>query len=315
MTGQRALIYNNLSVMLAAGLPILRSLPIAISGMKGSLPTAFRSLTKGISTGGGFAKTMAKYPRAFNQIDVWVVEAGEVSGNLSECLKLLSHWYRFCDRLRHMVISGMMLPLILIPLAAILDHAPALFIGRINMNQYLFRVVGTLALFFSPAAVIFAVVHLTPRTGFFRRRLDSLTLRIPVLGQAIRQLAISRYCRVFYMLFKGGLPIAQCAQKASEHTGNILITDMLSSGAKSAISGNPVSEGFSQELPKDFIEHWQIGEETGELENVVRRLVETSTEMSEQIFVELGQWTPKLIYFLVCLYIVASIFKNIALLL
>ena len=158
-------------------------------------------------------------------------------------------------------------------------------------------------------------MHLTPRTGFFRRRLDSLTLRIPVLGQAIRQLALSRYCRVFYMLFKGGLPITQCAQKASEHTGNILITDMLSGGTNSAIAGNPVSEGFSQELPKDFIEHWQIGEETGELDNVVRRLVETSTEMSEQIFVELGQWTPKLIYFLVCLYIVASVFKNIALLL
>ncbi len=312
MAGQRALIYNNLSVTLAAGLPILRSIPTSISGMKGTIPTAFEALAKSVSIGGGLAETMAKYPRAFSQIDVLVVEAGEVSGNLSECLKLLSHWYRFCDRLRHIVISGMMLPLILILLVAILDPATALFLGRINITQYLFQVLGTLALFYGPAAVIFAVVHLTPRTGFFRRRLDSLTLRIPVLGRAVRQLALSRYCHLFYMLFKGGLPIVQCAKKASEHTGNILITDMLSGGASSAIAGNPVSDGFSQNLPKDFIDSWQIGEQTGELDNVVRRLAKTSTEMSERVFVELGKWIPKLVYFLVCLYMVASIFKNFA---
>jgi type II secretory pathway component PulF len=67
-------------------------------------------------------------------------------------------------------------------------------------------------------------------------------------------------------------------------------------------------------LPIDFIERWQIGEETGELDNVVRRLAETTTEMAEEILTELAQWIPKLIYFFVCLYITASIFKNAALL-
>ena len=49
MAGHRALIYNNLSVTLAAGLPILRSIPISISGMKGTIPTAFEILAKGLS--------------------------------------------------------------------------------------------------------------------------------------------------------------------------------------------------------------------------------------------------------------------------
>lgn len=104
----------------------------------------------------------------------------------------------------------------------------------------------------------------------------------------------------------------QCAQKAAEFTGNILITDMVKGGVSSAVAGNPVSNGFSQELPKDFIDSWQIGEQTGELDNVVRHLAESSTEISERIFVELGQWIPKLIYFLICLYMAASIFKGFA---
>jgi type IV pilus assembly protein PilC len=312
VAGQRALIYDNLSVLLAAGLPILRSIPTSVSGMKGRVPAAFSALAKRISIDGGLAETMAQYPKAFSQMDVLVVEAGEISGNLSECLKLLSHWYAFCDRLRQLVISGMMLPCLLIHLAAIFAHAPALILGRISLNRYLFQMLQTLAYFYVPLVVIYAVVRLTPKTGFFRRLLDSLTLRIPVVGQAVKYLALSRYCRVFHMLFKGGVPVIQCAQKASEHTGNILITDMLAGGARSAIAGNPMSEGYSKQLPENFIRSWQIGEDTGELDNVVERLVENTTEISERLFAELAQWIPKLVYFLVSLYIIASIFRNIA---
>ena len=103
MAGQRALIYNNLSVTLAAGLPILRSIPTSISGMKGTIPTAFEALAKSVSIGDGLAETMAKYPRAFTQIDVLVVEAGEISGNLfgdrnSEDLILLRFFPAYEDR-------------------------------------------------------------------------------------------------------------------------------------------------------------------------------------------------------------------------
>lgn len=314
MASQRALIYDNLSVLLAAGLPILRSIPTSVSGMKGRLPTAFNALAKRISIDGGLAESMARYPKAFSQMDVLVVEAGEISGNLSQCLKLLSHWYAFRDRLRQIVISGMMLPFLLIHLAAILGHAPALLLGLININQYLFQVAQTLALFYVPPVLIYTAVRLTPKTGFFRRLLDSVTLRIPVLGQAVKHLALSRYCRVFHMLLKGGVPVIQSAQKASEHTGNIIITDMLAGGAKSALTGKPVSDGFSKQLPENFIKSWQIGEDTGEQENVVERLVEDTTQISERLFKELAQWTPKLVYFLVSLYIIASIFKNIAML-
>ena len=298
--------------MLAAGLPMLRSLTVAVSGMKGRLPDAFEALAKGVSSGEGLAETMARYPKVFNQIDVLVVGAGDKSGNLPECLKLLSDWHAFCGRLRRIFVSGMMLPLMLIFLVAILDPAPALFFGRINMAQYLFRVVAILALFLSPAAVIFAIVRLTPKRGFLRKGLDGLTLRIPVLGKAVLQLALSRYCHVFYMLFKGGVPIVQCAKKASEHTGNAIVTGMLAGGAESALAGNLVSEGFSGQLPQEFINRWQIGEETGELDNVVGRLAKNSSETAERILAELGKWIPRLIWWLVGCFIVASIFRNAA---
>ncbi len=314
MASKRALLYNNLSVGLEAGFPILHSFNIAASGMKGSLATAFRSVGKALFAGDSLEVAMSRHPRSFSPIDMLIVEAGDTSGNLTECLKLLSHWYAFCDRLWHTLLSGMSLPFILIHIAAVLYPASALFLGHINFSQYIFRVLATLALFYVPTAIIFAVIHLTPKTGCLRRRLDRFTLKIPVVGQAVRQLAISRYCSIFHMLFKGGLPITQCAQKASEHTGNVLISEMFAGGAASAHAGHSVSEGFSPKLPLEFIERWQIGEVTGELDNVVQHLAEIYAEISENLFRELSKWIPKLVYCLVCINIIMNIFKNAAML-
>jgi len=310
VASQRALIYNNLFVMLDAGLPILRTLPAAISGMKGRLPNAFKSLAKEVSNGASLAETMGKQPGIFTPIEVLVTQAGEMSGNLPECLKLLSGWYSFCDRLKHIVVSGMMLPCLLIFLAAFIGPATPLFLGRIDINQYFVQAVMTLLLFYGPIAVVLAIVFLTPAAGIFRRMLDSIVFIIPVLGKAVFQLALSRYCRIFYMLFKGGVPVVQCAKTASEHTGNFIVTKMLAGGTTSAIAGSPVSEGFSRRLPGEFLELWRIGEESGELDNVVERLVENTSEESERIFTELAKWIPKLIYCLVSIYIMASIFRN-----
>lgn len=310
MAGKLALIYNNMSVTLAAGLPVQRAISASTSAAKGALATAFEALEKSVSIGGGLTKAMAKYPKVFNPIDVLVVEVGEISGNLAECFGLLSQWYSFLDSLRRMVISKLVFPCVIIHLAVILSYLPALVLAQINIIQYLLKVAETLALFYLPVVVILAVVKLTPKTGFFRRMLDYLILKIPVLGRAVQQLAISRYCRVFNMLYKSGLPIAKCAQKASEYTGNVFITDMFAGGASSAVAGKPVSKGFTKGLPRGFVESWQIGEETGELDNVVDRLVESSTQTSERLFSELGRWLPKLIYFFVCIYIIATIFKN-----
>lgn len=310
MAGCRSLIYGNLAVMQDAGFPVLRALRVATSGMKGKVADGFRAMEKDVSAGDGFVVAMGKYPKVFRQLDVMVIGAGDASGNLADCFKLLSHWYGFCDRIRNTIVSGMMLPLVLLLIVALLDPVPALCFGRISIIHFFFRIIGNLALFSVPAGVIFAVVRFSPRTGFFRMQLDRLTLKMPVLGRAVRQLALSRYCHVFYMLFKGGLPIVQCAQMASEHTGNIVITDMLAGGWRSAAMGNPVSDGFSQKLDEDFIESWRIGEETGELDNVVRRQVEKSSEKAESIFADLGQWIPRLFYWLVSIFIVMSIFKN-----
>lgn len=307
MANKLATAYHNLSIMLEAGIPVQRALNTIAAGLKGELRKTFLNLVKGVSAGNCLAETMSKYPNVFATLDVMLVDAADTSGNLSESLKLLSEWYDFSNRLKNRLISGLMLPLVVIHIAALVGPLPYLFMGIINVAGYIIKVAITLALFYIPLSIILATLHLMPNTGTIRRFLDFVVLKIPILGLAVRQLALSRYCRAFNMLYKAGIPIIQCAQQAPGVTGNVIVADVVKGGAESAQAGNMVWEGFSPKLPADFLNIWRIGEETGELDNSIKRLADNTTENAEQLFSEFVQWLPRIIYWLICAVIVIQI--------
>lgn len=307
MANKLAAAYHNLSIMLEAGIPVQRALNTIAAGLKGELRKTFLNLVKGVSAGNCLAEIMSKYPNVFATLDVMLVDAADTSGNLSESLKLLSEWYDFSNRLKNRLISGLMLPLVVIHIAALVGPLPYLFMGIINVAGYIIKVAKILALFYIPMVFILATLHLMPNTGTIRRFLDFVVLKIPILGLAVRQLALSRYCRAFNMLYKAGIPIIQCAQQAPGVTGNVIVADVVKGGAESAQAGNMVWEGFSPKLPADFLNIWRIGEETGELDNSIKRLADNTTENAEQLFSEFVQWLPRIIYWLICAVIVIQI--------
>ena len=300
MTRELSVAYHNLAIMLEAGMPMLRALDTTAAGLKGNLKKAFSDLGESASAGDSLAETMRKYRWIFTPLDVMLVEVAETSGTLPQSLKHLSQWYEFRNKLRHIIISGLMLPLAIIHIAALILPLPRLLLGHLSVVGYFLQVLGTLAIFYVPAAIIVAILRLTPNTGLLRRVLDTFVLRVPGLDRAIRQLALSRYCRAFNLLYQAGVPITQCAQKASGATGNAILTDLLKGGAESAQVGKMVCEGFSRKLPADFLQLWQIGEETGELDKTVQRLADNTSDSGQWLLVEFCRWLVRIIYFLVC---------------
>jgi type IV pilus assembly protein PilC len=255
---------------------------------------------------------MSKHPDIFATLDVTLVDVADTSGNLPEVMKLLSQWYDFMSRLKGRLISGLILPFVLIHIAAFVGPLPLLFMGVINGVGYVMEVAMILVLFYAIMAAILATLRLMPRTGMLRRFMDALALNIPLLCHVVRQLALSRYCRAFNMLYKAGVPIIQCARQATGVTGNVIMAGLLKGGAESAQAGNMVCEGFSSKLPVDFLSIWRIGEETGELDNCVKRLADNTSESGELLFDEFVKWLPKFIYWFICIGLIIRILMGVA---
>ncbi len=111
------------------------------------------------------------------------------------------------------------------------------------------------------------------------------------------------------MLYKAGVPIAQCATQATELTGNLIIADMFKGAAASIEAGNTAYEGLSRKLPLDYLNIWQTGEEIGELDKMSGKIAEISGDRAELLLTEFAKWLPRLLYALVCVVLIMQILK------
>ncbi len=253
---------------------------------------------------------MAAEPRTFKPLDVMIVDSAETGGTLGESFGLLSHWYEFSSKMAKLVLSGLMLPAFVIFVAAWIVPVPAFVLSGWHVDLYLHRVLTILMIFFLPAGIIFCIVRYTPPRGLPRKIVDIISLRIPLLGGALYRLAISRYCRVFHMLSAAGLPITECAVKAGAATGNAVIANMFEPMADAVRAGKPASEGLSIKLPADFRGIWQVGEETGGLDDMAKKLADNYADSAEFRFKEFARWFPRVVYFIVMIAMVIAVFKG-----
>lgn len=99
-----ALAYHNLSVMLEAGMPILRSLDTLVSSIDGKTQAAFAAVTKEVTSGRPIAEAMSEHTRVFAPMDISLIQAADLSDNMANSLKMLSQWYEFSNRLKNIII-------------------------------------------------------------------------------------------------------------------------------------------------------------------------------------------------------------------
>jgi type IV pilus assembly protein PilC len=309
MKSTRAVLYHNLANLLDAGVPLLRSVVSCSAGLNNKLARQFPLLAETIHTGNTLAEAMRRHPKHFGRLDIITAEVGETSGRLPQALHQLADWYFLTQRLRGIIISGLLLPILLVHIAAILVPLPRFILGQSNLTQYLCTVILALLPVYLVIFAVFAIRRFTPETGPLRRVLEGALSLVPVLRKGLRDLALSRYNRAFHMLFSAGVSGIQAAELAVDCTGNALIARRLRGAAESARQGNLFCEGFDPRLPVEFRESWCIGEESGSLDITTQRLADNYAESAETLLKEFARWLPRIIYFIIMIMMAAAILK------
>jgi type IV pilus assembly protein PilC len=299
--------------MLDAGVPLLRSLKTIAPGLDKRMRKAFLALAEGVSQGNPLSETMSQNRRTFRPVEIMLVEAAETSGNLADIMGLLAKWNEMSQRMFKKILSGLLLPFIILMLAGFVAPMPAFVMGGWDVNTYLISALKINLMFWIPAIVIVLIIRFTPQAGLLRRILDRIVLRIPLFGKAMFNLSLSRYCWVFHMLCKAGAPVANSVEMAVAATGNSIVGDLFRPAAEAVRAGNPICEGLSSKLPRELVELWKVGEDTGQLDDITKRLANNYGEAAEFWFNEFARWFPRFVYVLICIWMAIQIFKNFAL--
>lgn len=295
--GQLEKMYHELAIMLQAGIPILRTLDIAIENTAGGLKPILKQISDALSQGSTLSEAMGRHARVFSQFDRMLVRAADQSGSLDACCEMLSQWYQFRRRLQRIVLGGLLMPFLIFHVAAFIFPLPGLILGEGGLFDYLGQVMGVLSFLYTPLVLVLLFLYLGPRVPVLRQILDHILLRIPVLGRGVRELCISRFAKAFGMLFKAGVSIVECFSLAPQVAGNQVVSGFFSGGRRAVAEGRNAGEGFSRGLPTEYTELWKIGEESGKLDQSVDKIAEMSADRAELYLTEFCKWLPRVIYF------------------
>ena len=291
--------YYDLATMLDAGLPILRSLDIVVEGRKGRFRRIFSRVREGLSKGSTLAESMSEYPHVFTDMDRMVIESAETAGSVGESFKMLSQWHEFVYRITRRMQMALIYPFFLMHAAGLILPFPDLILGRIGFAAYLLAALRFVLLLYIPTGIVLLMLWLKRWVPLLRLPLDVLALRIPVLGTGVFHMSVCRYAKAFGMLYKAGVPIAECTERATRATGNSIVAQKFAGGIPSVRAGGMASEGFSRGLPAEYLHLWQVGEETGQLDQTTDKIAEISGDRADLYFTEFCRWLPRIVYFVI----------------
>jgi type IV pilus assembly protein PilC len=289
---------RQLSTLQDAGLPILRSLRILEGQQKpGPLKNSLNGVIEDVESGNTLSEAMAKQPKAFDNLYVNMVKAGEAGGALEVILQRLAEFKEKAQSLKRKVQGAMIYPCVVIFVATAIVGGIMYWI--IPKFKEIFTDFGVPLP--APTLILIAVSnwvvdfwYLIPAipVGFFlmykiirKNRtgayiLDRITLKIPILGKIASKSAVARMARTLGTLIASGVPILEALTIARDTAGNEVFRRAFDHIHSSIREGESMAIPLKEtRIVDDLVVNMvDVGEETGALDSMLYKVADVYDE-------------------------------------
>ena len=324
---------RQLSTLQDAGLPILRSLRILEQQQKpGTLKAVCRAVADDVEAGATLSEAMAKYPRTFNNLYTNMVAAGEAGGVLDIILNRLADFMEKAQRLKRKVVGAMIYPICVLVIAFSIvmgimifvipkfkdifadfeAKMPAVTETLLNMSTWIVAKWGWLYIMGSLIGFILLLrIIRFSETGRFI--IDSIVLKVPILGQILGKTSIGRFARTLGTLIAAGVPILEAINITRETAGNEVFRRALGGVHDSIRKGETFAEPLRKARVCDalVVNMIDVGEETGDLDKMLMKIADNYDDEVDVLVGSLvSMLEPILVIFLggICGFIVIALF-------
>lgn len=301
---QRSELYHQIAQLLNAGIGLIQ----ALQTMERSPPArSFRvpllRMIQSLQSGNTFAVASRTTGNWLPEFDAALLEAGELSGRLPNCFKLLAKFYEERAALARRVISDLTYPVGLFHFAILLGPFPQLFLTG-NVGAYLSTILTPLLPLY--AITLFLLIAGQGRRGDTWRSLVERVLRwVPILGRARHNLALARLTAALEALVNAGVSIGYGWELAAAASGAPSLRRSVARWRPWLEAGMTPADAVAQspDFPDLFRTMYATGEVSGSLDESLARLHDYYREEGSRQLKALSRWVPRLIYFAVVLMI------------
>ena len=295
---------RQLSTMIAAGVPLLRSInSLHDHSTSKALTNVTEGIIRDVEGGATLADALAKYPNTFNDIYVNMVRAGEAAGILDDILKRLALQQEKSASMRKKVKSAMTYPIVLLTITILAFFGLMMFvipqIGKIVIDlggpdaelpmitQVMLGVSGLLLniwYILIPVMVvstIFIIRWLKTPSG--KAFLHPLLLKFPLTKSLITKISVARFSRTFSALMGAGVAVLEALNVTAKAIGNVEFEKSINQAAEEVKNGKVLSKVIEANplFPAIVAQMLSVGEETGQTDTVLVKVADFYEEEVE----------------------------------
>src|SRR5690242_13006902 len=317
-----ALFTRQFSVMLDAGLPLVQCLEILGQQQDNKFfQKVIFQVRSDVEAGMTLADSMAKHPRVFEQLYTNMVAAGETGGILDIILQRLSTYLEKMVKLKGDVKSALIYPIAVIVISIIVISIimivviPAfknIFEGLLGPGErlpWLTEFVVTISQFMASywwlIAIVIGITVFAMKAWYKTDKglhfIDGLTLKLPILGQIMRKIAVARFSRTLSTLLSSGVPILESLEITARTAGNVIVSEAIQKVRAGVEQGQTFVEPLkaSGVFPIMVSQMIGVGEQTGALDAMLSKIADFyEQEVDSAIANLLSLMEPAMILFL-----------------
>ncbi|VUD40311.1 Type II secretion system protein F [Thalassocella blandensis] len=285
-----AVFTRQMATMMKAGVPLVQSFDIVAGGSENpNLSNLINSIKEDVAAGGGFANSLMKHPKYFDELFCNLVESGEQSGALETMLDRIATYKEKTEILKAKIKKAMTYPIAVVVVAIVVTgillvkvvpqfaetfssfgaDLPAFTLFVLGLSEMAQKYWWMVLL---GAGVFFAMYgKLKEKSPAFRAYIDKLSLKVPVVGDIVFQSVCARFARTLSTTFAAGVPLIDALDSVAGAAGNSIYEKAILKIKEEVSTGTQLNYAMAQSkiFPPLLIQMTTIGEESGALDDML----------------------------------------------
>jgi type IV pilus assembly protein PilC len=307
------------ATMIDSGLPLVQCLDILSSQQENkTFKDILLKVKESVESGSTFADALGKHPKAFDQLYVNLVAAGETGGILDTILSRLAAYIEKAMKLKKQVKGAMVYPTTIMSIAVIVVGvilvfviptfakmfadfggdlpAPTKFVIALSnfLQRYILVIIAAFFLFKMALSKYYA-------TANGRKTLDRLALKAPILGPLVRKVSVAKFTRTLGTMISSGVPIMDGLDIVAKTAGNKIVEDAIYNVRQAISEGKTMAEPLAAcgVFPPMVVQMISVGEATGAMDAMLNKIADFyDDEVDDAVGALTSMMEPLLMVFL-----------------
>ncbi len=286
---------RQLATMMAAGVPMVQGFEIVAGGQSNPrVKDMLVDIKTEIEGGSALNEALGKYPVQFDELYRNLIKAGESAGVLDTVLETIANYQENIEAIKGKIKKAMFYPAMVLSVAVMVScillifvipqfemvfknfgaDLPAFTQMLVNMSRFMVSYWWLMLLWL--VGSVFGLMMFYKRSEKFQHFVGRAVLKLPVIGEVLRQSAMARFARTLGVTFKAGVPLVEALDSVAGATGSVVYNEAVKRIREDVSVGHQLQLAVRQTglFPNMVVQMISIGEESGALDAMLFKIAE-----------------------------------------